>query len=42
VARAVWLTVDAGYYHGLMDVYPGGDNNMNGNARLDIGMNFGF
>ena|SRR6218665_2187681 len=42
LAKAVWLNVDADYYQGLVDVYPGSDNNMMGNLRLNMGVNFGF
>lgn len=41
--RAVWLTVDATYYQGLVDTYTGNaENDLNGNMRLDLGVSFGF
>lgn len=41
--RAVWLTVDAGYYQGFLDVYDANtDTDLNGNMRLDVGVSFGF
>ncbi len=43
VARAIWINVDASYYQGFMDVYSGNsENDLNGNVRLDAGINFGF
>jgi hypothetical protein len=41
--RAVWLTADADYYQGFLDVYS--DNSlteMNGNVRINLGLSFGF
>jgi outer membrane protein W len=38
-----WLTFDANYYNGFMDVYKGNSgNDMNRNLRLDIGLMIGF
>lgn len=43
VCRNAWLNLDAGYYHGLVDVIPGdGDNNFNRNVRLNVGLMFGL
>ncbi|PBQ33786.1 hypothetical protein CNR22_19020 [Sphingobacteriaceae bacterium] len=43
LVRAIWLSVDASYYQGLIDTYPSnGVTDLNGNARLDVGFNFGF
>lgn len=43
VARAVWINVDASYYQGFTDVYGSNSgNDLNGNVRLDAGINFGF
>jgi len=43
LVRAIWLSVDATYYQGLMDAETGNsETDLNGNARLDIGLNFGF
>ena len=43
VARAIWISVDASYYQGLIDAY--GSNSfteLNGNVKLNAGINFGF
>lgn len=41
--RAVWLSIDANYYQGLTTIYSSTtEKNTNGNARLDIGISFGF
>jgi hypothetical protein len=43
VARAIWINVDASYYQGFLDVYSNNsENDLNGNVRLDAGINFGF
>jgi outer membrane protein with beta-barrel domain len=43
IARAIWINVDASYYQGFMDVYSSNtENDLNGNVRLDAGINFGF
>ena len=43
LVRAIWLSVDASYYQGLIDSYePNNETDLNGNARLDVGLNFGF
>lgn len=43
LVRAIWLSVDATYYQSVTDHLIGnGVNDLNGNARLDIGLNFGF
>jgi hypothetical protein len=40
----VWLTLDANYYHGLINVYESSpqNNSQNRYARLDIGIMLGF
>ena len=41
--RAVWLNMDASYYQGFTDVYNGNtETDLNGNARLNVGLSFGF
>lgn len=41
--RAVWLSVDASYYHGFLDVYTRNpEYERNGHLRLNIGVSFGF
>ncbi|MEO6306132.1 MAG: outer membrane beta-barrel protein [Bacteroidia bacterium] len=41
--RAVWLSVDGTYYQGLIDSYTlNNENDLNGNVRLDVGINIGF
>jgi hypothetical protein len=41
--RAVWLTADVNYYQGFLDVYSDNSlNDMNGNARINLGLSFGF
>ena len=43
IARAIWINVDASYYQGFMDIYSSNsENDLNGNVRLDAGINFGF
>jgi len=43
LVRAIWLSVDATYYQGLIDNLNGNtENDLNGNARLNLGINFGF
>lgn len=43
IARAVWISVEGTYYQGLIDAQTGNDEtDLNGNARLDVGLNFGF
>jgi hypothetical protein len=43
IAKAVWINVDASYYQGFLDVYSNNsENDLNGNVRLDAGINFGF
>lgn len=40
----MWLTVDIGYYQGLLDVYKAANsgNNLNNNLRLKAGVTFGL
>lgn len=41
--RAVWLSVDANYFQGFTDVYKANsETDLNGNIRLDVGINIGF
>ncbi|MBL7911293.1 MAG: PorT family protein [Bacteroidia bacterium] len=41
--RAVWLNMDASYYQGFIDAYKGNAvKDLNGNARLNVGLSFGF
>ena len=41
--RAVWLNIDASYYQGLTDIYKSNnERDLNGNARLNLGLSFGF
>ena len=45
VSRYSWLNVDAGYYHGLVDVLKtdaNGDYNANRNLRVNVGMMWGL
>lgn len=43
LARAVWLNVDATYYQGFIDINTTNfENDLNGNLRLELGLNFGF
>ncbi len=43
MVRAIWLSVDATYYQGLIDNFDYNNvNDLNGNIRLDVGVNFGF
>jgi hypothetical protein len=43
LADDFWITADADYYHGLMDIHPAGPiKEKNGNIRLNIGLMFGF
>lgn len=43
IARAIWINVDASYYQGFLDAYSGNsERDLNGNARLNAGINFGF
>lgn len=43
VTLNAWLNLDAGYYHGLVDVIPTDmDNNHNRNIRLNVGLMFGL
>ena len=43
IARGIWINVDATYYQGFLDVYSNtAENELNGNIRLDAGINFGF
>ncbi len=43
IAKAVWINVDASYYQGFLDVYSNNsENDLNGNVRLNAGINLGF
>lgn len=43
IAKAIWFTTDLKFYQGLIDTYPQtSHNDLNGNIRLDLGINFGF
>ncbi|MEO6901495.1 MAG: outer membrane beta-barrel protein [Bacteroidia bacterium] len=43
LAKAIWFTTDVKFYQGFIDIYPQTANNdLNGNIRLDLGLNFGF
>lgn len=43
IARAIWINVDANYYQGFLDTYSGNsETDLNGNIRLNAGINFGF
>jgi len=43
LVRAIWLSVDATWYQGLIDQYDYNNiKDFNGNARLDLGLHFGF
>ncbi len=43
VGRAMWLNMDGGYYHGLVDVIPDyGDYNANRNLRFNAGLMWGL
>lgn len=45
VSKYAWLNVDAGYYHGLVDVLKtdaNGDYNANRNLRVNVGMMWGL
>jgi hypothetical protein len=43
LVRAIWLTADANYYQGLLDVYAAtSEKERNANIHLDIGISFGF
>ncbi len=41
--RAVWLNADISYYQGFIDTYQNNsEKDLNGNVRLDLGINVGF
>jgi outer membrane protein W len=43
LSRLTWLNVDAGYYHGFVDVIPNAnDFNGNRNLRLNVGLMWGL
>ncbi len=43
VAKAIWFTTDLNFYQGFVDTFKiTSDKNLNGNLRLDVGLNFGF
>lgn len=43
IARAIWISADAAYYQGLIDAEMSNDQtDLNGNIRLEVGLNFGF
>jgi hypothetical protein len=43
LVRAIWLTADLNYYQGFKDIYEiTSERELNGNARLDLGLSFGF
>lgn len=43
LVKAIWFTTDLKFYQGFIDTYPQTSNNdLNGNIRLDIGINFGL
>jgi len=43
IAKAIWINVDASYYQGFLDTYSSNsDKDLNGNIRLNAGINLGF